>query len=77
MKRQLVFVLCFCIFLAFAGSVSADEELANPSFYSAGEMVMDIPGYWIANYIEIQEYLKKYFQIFSLMIIQMNLANFL
>ena len=60
MKRQLVFVLCFCILFAFAGPASADEELANPSFYSAGEMVMDIPGFWIANYIEIQEYMKKF-----------------
>ena len=59
MKRHLIFILCFCILFAFTGSVYADEELANPSFYSAGEMVMDLPGFWIANYIEIQEYLKK------------------
>ena len=27
---------------------------------SASRMVEDLPGFWTANYIEIQEYLKKY-----------------
>ena len=60
MKRCLLLVALFCLFFAVIGTVSADEEPINPSLYSAAGMVKDLQTFWLANYMEIQEYMKKY-----------------
>ena len=60
MKRRLFIIVLLIILFAALIPVSADEAMPNPSFYSAGDMVCDMPSFWLANYIEIQEYLKKY-----------------
>ncbi len=60
MKHCILFIALFCILFSVFGTVFADETLPNPSLYSASGMVPDLPGFWWANYIEIQEYLKGY-----------------
>lgn len=60
MKRRTVLFFLILNLLTAALPVCADEELFNPSVYSAGQMTADLPSFWIANYIELQEYLKKY-----------------
>lgn len=60
MKRCMILFVTFCILFAAAGTVLADEAMPNPSLYSASGMVTDLPGYWLANYIEIEEYMKGY-----------------
>lgn len=60
MKRFLLLLTVFCMAFALTGAAFADEEPMNPSLFSAGTMVKDLQTFWLANYIEIQEYMKKY-----------------
>ena len=60
MKQRLSVIVFLCVLFIFIGTVSADEKLFNPSLFSAGEIVPELPSFWIANYIEIQEFMKKY-----------------
>ncbi|MBQ6518679.1 MAG: hypothetical protein IJI14_08165 [Anaerolineaceae bacterium] len=58
--RKAIFLLFAAALLLFALPAFADELLLNPSFYSAADIAYDMPKYWTANYIELQEYLKSY-----------------
>ena len=39
---------------------AADEPFFNPSFYSAAEIAVQLPSYWIANYIEVMDLVSRY-----------------
>lgn len=60
MNRLLLSMIVFCFIFILTGTVRADEELLNPSVYSAGEMVQDLPKFWGKSSTEVQDYLKKY-----------------
>ncbi|MBQ6521058.1 MAG: hypothetical protein IJI14_20310 [Anaerolineaceae bacterium] len=60
MKRISTLILLCLSFLAAVIPVSADEDMFNPSLYSAGSMVTALPSYWLANTVEIEEFLKNY-----------------
>lgn len=60
MKRLLTFMIAFCFVLNFAGEVCADEKMHNPSVFSAGEMVPDLPSLWGADQTVIRNYLEQY-----------------
>ena len=53
------FIMIVILFLA-AGPVYADETLRNPSVFSAGEMVPDLPSLWGADNAKIKAYLNDY-----------------
>ena len=57
--RIILFIMAIISFICVS-SVSADESIWNPSVYSSGRIVKDLPSFWTANPAEIQEYLKQY-----------------
>lgn len=60
MGKKILFCFLLLVLAFSASSVFADETLFNPSFYSGSDIVADLPSYWLANYVEIMEYMKKY-----------------
>ncbi len=59
-KFTAVIIVVLCALLSLVGTAAADEAMANPSFYSGGAIAVDMMSYWLANYIEITEYMKQY-----------------
>ncbi len=59
-KYIAVVIIVLCAVFSAAGPVLADEFLANPSLFSGGEAAVAMETYWIANYIEVMEYMKNY-----------------
>lgn len=59
-KRLFLTIFVFCALFAAVGSVTADELLANPSMFSGGTIAVHMEEYWLANYVEILEYMKQY-----------------
>ena len=60
MSHRFMFITFLFLVLFIAAPAGADETMTNPSFYNASDIMADMPKYWLANYIEIQEYMKKY-----------------
>ena len=60
MKHRIMLVVLFCLLISVFGSACADEFMPNPSVDSAGEIAFHMPDYWLANYIEIQEFMKQF-----------------
>ncbi len=59
-KSAAVVIIVLCALFTLAGTAGADELMANPSFYSGGAIAVDMESYWLANYLEIMEYMKTY-----------------
>ncbi len=59
-KYTAVIAFILCLLFSAAGMVSADDFLANPSLFSGGSIAVDMEKYWLANYLEITEYMKQY-----------------
>ena len=61
MNRSILFLLVFfCLLCAAAVPAAADEDMKNPSLYSAAGMVYDLQTFWPANTVAIREYMKNY-----------------
>lgn len=59
-KTKTIILLVFALLFVSVLTAYADEKAFNPSFYSAAEMSLKLPSFWIANYIEVLEFLKDY-----------------
>lgn len=59
MKKKCILAVLFIFLLSFTAA-RADWGLFNPSMFSAIEIVQELPGYWMANPYEIQEFMSNY-----------------
>ncbi len=59
-KYIAVLIIILCTSILAVSSVYADEFLPNPSLFSGGSIAVQMEKYWLANYLEITEYMKQY-----------------